>query len=66
MILNDKIYDVLKWVAIIALPASITAFTTIATLLGMPAETITIISGVAIAVDTLLGTLLGISSVEYS
>ena len=64
MRLPDKVYDVLKWVAIIALPAISTFLVVVskiwgwADLGGMIAQTIT-------AVAVLLGALLGVSSVNY-
>lgn len=63
-ILNDKWYDILKWIAIIALPALSTFIVVISKIWGwadmgsMIAQTIT-------AVAVLLGTLLGISSFSY-
>jgi len=64
-ILNNKWYDVLKWVAIVALPALSTFIVVISKIWGwadmgsMIAQTIT-------AVALLLGSLLGISSHLYN
>ena len=64
-ILNDKWYDVLKWVAIVCLPALSTFIVVISKIWGwadlgsMIAQTIT-------AVAVLLGALLGISSIHYN
>ena len=64
-ILNDKWYDVLKWIAIVALPAISTFIVVISKIWGWPdmgsmiAQTIT-------AVAVLLGALLGISSIGYN
>ena len=58
MILNNKVYDVLKWIALIALPATATLWFTIAKIWGLPY--IAEITGTMVAVDTFLGTLLGI------
>ena len=61
--LNNRIYDVLKWVAIIALPAIATLVATVGPLWGMPnceAWQATIN-----AVGTCLGALLMISDVNY-
>ena len=63
-LLNDKWYDVLKWVAIVCLPALNTFIVVISKIWGwadlgsMIAQTIT-------AVAVLLGALLGISSIGY-
>ena len=62
--LNDKVYDILKWVAMIALPALSTFIVVISKIWGwadmgsMIAQTIT-------AVAVLLGALLGISTIHY-
>lgn len=59
----DKLYDVLKWIALIALPATATLWFTIAKIWGLPymGE----ITGTIVAVDTFLGALLGISNLTY-
>ena len=63
-ILNNKWYDILKWVAIVALPAISTFIVVISKIWGwadlgsMIAQTIT-------AVAVLLGALLGISHIQY-
>lgn len=63
MLLPDKVYDVLKWIAQILLPAIGTLYFALATIWGLPyAEQIV---GTITAVDAFLGVLLGISSVQY-
>lgn len=64
MKLDNKVYDVLKYIATIALPALITLYGVIGATLSLPhtQEIVTI----AIAVDTCLGTMLGISSYNYN
>jgi len=63
-ILNDRVYDILKWVAIVCLPALSTFIVVISKIWGwadmgsMIAQTIT-------AIGVLLGALLGISSIQY-
>ena len=65
MKLPNKLFDILKWVAIVAFPAVITAFGTIAPAWGMP-DTLRIpIIITANAVAALLGALLGISTISY-
>lgn len=64
MKLSNTAYDILKWIALIVLPASATLYTALAGVWGLPFEqeipvTIT-------AVDAFLGALLGVSSVSYS
>lgn len=62
--MSNKTYDILKWVALVVLPALITFYGVVGTTLHIPytQETITIAS----AFDTFLGTILGISSVNYN
>ena len=64
MKLNDKTYDVLKWVAQYLLPASGTLYFALAGIWGFPyGEEIV---GTITAVDTFLGVVLGISSAQYN
>lgn len=63
-ILNDKWYDILKWIAIIALPALSTFIVVISKIWGW-AEMGSMIAQTITAVAVLLGTLLGISSFSY-
>ena len=63
MKLNDKTYDVLKWIAMIALPALGTLYFSLSNIWGWPwGEEIV---GTLTAVDTCLGVLLGISTAQY-
>lgn len=63
MKLSNKVYDVLKWIAQVFLPALITLYGVIASCCGLP-YTEQIVT-IAIGVDTFLGTLLGLSSINY-
>lgn len=63
ILMNDKVYDVLKWIAQIALPAIAVFWYAIADAWGLPY--ITEIQMTIIAVDTLLGALLGLSNLQY-
>lgn len=61
--MNSKVYDVLKWIAQILLPALGTLYFALAGIWDFPyAEAIV---GTITAVDTFLGVLLGISSAQY-
>lgn len=64
MKLPDKLYDILKWACIIASPAIIAFLTTIFTLYKIPG--VEVVTGTIAAVATLIGALIGISSVNYS
>ena len=61
--LSNKVYDILKWVDIVVLPALGTAYAGLAQIWGFPyPEEVT---GTVMVVCTLLGALLGISSATY-
>lgn len=63
MKMSNKVYDVLKYIAQIVLPALGTLYFALASLWGFPyAEQIV---GSITAVDTFLGALLMLSSVQY-
>ena len=63
MKLNDKLYNVLKWVALVVLPAIATLYFTLSGIWGFPyGEQIV---GTITAIDTFLGALLGISTYNY-
>lgn len=60
----NKVYDVLKWICMVALPAITALWLTLANIWGFPyAEAI---GATLAAVTTFLGTILGISSITYS
>lgn len=64
--LDNKIYDVLKWVALIALPAVATLISVVLPLWNVCDEgTITAIVGTITSLSTFLGTLLGVSTMRY-
>lgn len=63
MKLNDKVYDILKWVAQIVLPALGTLYLGISSIWGLPYAQNVI--GTITVVDTFLGVLLGISTHNY-
>lgn len=63
LILNDKTYSLLKWVALILLPALGTLYFALAGIWGLPfGEQIV---GTITAIDTFLGAILGISTSNY-
>lgn len=67
MKLNDKIYDVLKWVALVCLPALATLISVVLPLWNIADEaTVTAIVGTISAVDVFLGALLGVSTAQYN
>lgn len=63
MILPDKIYNILKWIAQVALPALGTLYFALAGIWGFPyGEQIV---GTITAIDACLGALLGLSTINY-
>lgn len=64
MILPDKIYDILKWIALIALNAVGVLYSTIAGIWGLPygEEVLKTCSAVAL----FIGALIGVSTVGYN
>lgn len=64
MVLNDKIYDVLKWIALYLLPAIGTLYFALSGIWNFPFGEEVV--GTITAVDTFLGVLLGISTANYN
>lgn len=63
MKLNDKLYDILKWITLVVIPALTTAYVGLSAVWGFPyADAIAKTSAV---ICTLLGAILGISTAEY-
>ncbi len=63
ILFSNKVYDVLKWIAQILLPALGTLYFALASIWDFPyAEQIV---GTITAIDTFLGVLLGISTKNY-
>lgn len=61
--MSDKMYNVLKWIAMYLLPAIGTLYFALAGIWGLPyGEQIV---GTITAVDTFLGVILGISTAQY-
>jgi len=62
--LSNKVYDVLKWIALIVLPAIAILYESLAGIWGLPfAEQI---PATITAVDLFLGVLLGVSNAAYN
>lgn len=62
--MSNKVYDILKWIAQLLLPAVGTLYFALAGIWGFPfGEEIV---GTITAVDTFLGVILGISSANYN
>lgn len=63
MKMTNKVYDVLKWIAMYLLPALGTLYFALAGIWGLPYGEEVV--GTITAVDTFLGVLLGISNAQY-
>ena len=64
MILPDKVYNILKYICLVAVPAIITFITTIFALYHIP--NVEIVVGTISAVATLIGRLIGLSTKAYN
>lgn len=64
MILSNKAYDVLKWVALIALPAGGTLYFALAGIWNLPYGQE--VAATIVAINAFLGALLGVSTVKYN
>ena len=64
MKLSDKVYDILKWMAMVVIPALATAYVGLAGIWSWPFANE--VAKTAAVVDTLLGALLGISTAQYN
>lgn len=63
MKMSNKVYDVLKWIALIAMPAIIALYTTLSGIWGWPyGEQIV---GTMAAVEIFMGAILQISNAKY-
>ena len=62
--MSNKVYDALKWIAMYLLPALGTLYFALSAIWGLPyGEQIV---GTITAIDTFLGVILGISTVQYN
>lgn len=64
MKMTNKIYDVLKYIALIVLPALGTLYFALASIWGLPYGEQVV--GTITAIDTCLGALLGLSAYKYN
>ncbi len=64
MKLNDKVYDLLKWICMVVIPAMTTAYVGLAAVWGWPYATE--VAKTSAVICTLLGALLGISTAQYN
>jgi hypothetical protein len=64
IIKNSKVYDILKWIALVFLPALGTLYFALSGIWGLPYGEEVV--GTIMAIDTFLGALIGISNINYN
>lgn len=64
MKLNNKVYDILKWIAQYLLPSLGTLYFALAGIWGLPYGEQVV--GTITAVDTFIGVILGLSTMQYN
>ena len=60
----NKVYDILKWVVIVALPATTTLWLALSAIWGWPYSEA--IGATVTAITAFLGALIGVSSLKYN
>ena len=66
MQIPNKLYDVLKWIALICIPAVVTFLSVVLGVLDVDPKTVNIIVTIIAAVGTLIGSLIGVSTSAYN
>lgn len=66
MKLSDKVYNILKWVALICIPAVVTFLSVVLGVLEVDPKTINIVVTIIAAIGTLIGSLIGVSTANYN
>ena len=64
MIFKNKTYDILKWLCLVVIPAIITFIGVLGTTLNW--ENIQAILTISVAFNTMLGSILGVSNIQYN
>jgi hypothetical protein len=64
MKMSNKVYDVLKWIALVALDAIGLFYSTLATIWGLPLGDQVLAT--CAAMSLLIGTLIGVTSAQYN
>jgi len=66
MKIPDKVYDILKWIALICIPAIVTFLSVVLGVLEVDPKTINIVVTIIAAIGTLIGSLIGVSTAAYN
>ena len=66
MKLPNKVYDILKWVSIICIPALVVFLSVVLGVLEVNPKTVNVITTIISALGTLIGALIGVSTSTYN
>ena len=66
MRISDNLYNSLKWIALICIPAVVTFLSVVLGVLSVDPKTINIIVTIITAAGTLIGSLIGVSTKAYN
>lgn len=65
MRIPDKVYDVLKWIALICIPAVVTFLSVVLGVLDVDPKVVNVVVTIIAAIGTLIGSLIGVSTKAY-
>lgn len=63
--ISNKLYDALKWIALIAIPAIVVFLSVVLGVLNVDPGKVNVITTIISAVGTLIGTLIGVSTSNF-
>lgn len=66
MKISNRVYDILKWVSVICIPAVVVFLGVVLGVLGCDPKIVNIIVTIIGAIGTLIGTLIGVSTSAYN
>jgi len=66
MKISNKLYDVLKWIALICIPSIVTFLSVVLGVLDVDPKTVNVIVTIIAAIGTLIGSLIGVSTSAYN
>lgn len=66
MRIPDNVYNILKWVALICIPAVVTFLSVVLGVLEVDPKAINITTTIIAAIGTLIGSLIGVSTKAYN
>jgi small-conductance mechanosensitive channel len=66
MKIPDKVYDILKWIALICIPAIVTFLSVVLAAIEVDPKTINVVVTIIAAIGTLIGSLIGVSTATYN